>query len=127
MWQSLQFRPLCPPLSGKALVWVKVAPCQVLVPVWHCMQSVLKPLAAWLGLVVDWKSLIWQLTQSVDRPWKFPPTWQSLQFSPPCPPLSANELGWSKVAPCQVLVPVWHCMQSVLKPLAAWLGLLVDW
>jgi hypothetical protein len=45
------------------LAWLKVAPAHEVV-LWHTEQSVGKPAAAWLGLVVVLYELMWQEAQA---------------------------------------------------------------
>ena len=61
--QLLQGLFLClPDVIGK--VCVKLAGVQPLV-LWHCAQSVGKPLARWFGIVGVLRSLLWQPTHVV--------------------------------------------------------------
>ena len=54
-------------LSGNVAGWLNDAPSHVDV-VWHVVQSVEKPDAAWFGAVVAWYCGKWQLTHDVDSP-----------------------------------------------------------
>ena len=47
----MHVRLACPLESGKAAVCVNWAPCQVTV-LWHCVQLVPMPAAAWAGSAV---------------------------------------------------------------------------
>ena len=73
-------------------VWLKTAPCQDLV-LWQVAQSVPKPAAAWLGLVVLRYLERWQLEQAMDSLVKTPPAWQVAQASPECPRVSGKSAG----------------------------------
>ena len=53
-------------------------------------QSVGKPSALWLGLVVPLYAVIWQEAQSVGVPANFPLMWQETQGVVWCRPVSGN-------------------------------------
>ena len=65
-WHWAQAVDTWEPVNGNwVLEWSKVAPFQFAV-VWHSEQSVGKPAAGWLGLVVPLKSVIWHVAHAVD-------------------------------------------------------------
>ena len=68
----------------------------------------------------------WHETQSLESPEYTPPVWQSVQDRPAWALVSAKREVWMKFAPVQPAV-LWHWLQEVLKPAAAWLGAVVRW
>jgi hypothetical protein len=91
-------------------------------------QSVGKPAATWLGLVVCWNVVKWQLAHSVEVAEKTPLVWHWEHCSVVCAPVSWNLVMvlWLKVEFSQLVV-VWHCSQVCGKPPLTWGGLLVLW